>query len=459
VACGLRRLDHVSGSLRRQNIARSLFPILLWLTTTRALAGIPARLTPLQHPTAVPAGYLHGDEGVRFSCQRGDLPQIKLAMSAYLRSLEITDELVVLTERPAEGVLVYTLATPADDTSTLDFGDRPAMNLSPERLVLVPGSVGDSPSPTVSTVSRKEILLALMQHGRLTELRGPACSVEVLSEHVALRQNTVAWAENVRWGWPNGGPAEWNATYWNRGTLKYGVPLRRAIDDVFVNQRSYAIGCYTATKLVMIKGVLDFYARVHESATAEEWIQARLLSDHEPLYDVEPPRAWSFESDYDPKDAYRPGKLLSILHGVAPKNFVPGDWTYFLNTDPGSSRKVGYEGSNAVYLGRGRFDDYYGENNHAFTYAEKLDEVFQWRNGVFNRRRDAGKRRPLSPQGLERLGASPGRGGLVKAWRIAPEFFDVAVQSSGKRYRAAPSRTEPPRISAAGVGERAGLTR
>jgi hypothetical protein len=353
------------------------------------------------------------------------MPVIKVGMAEYLKSLAIPEALVVVTERPAEGVLVYTLATPAHDTSTLDFSSLPTMNISTDEVTL---PVGPDSTSRVATVSRKEILLALLQHGRLTTLRGPACSVEALSDHVALRQNIVAWTENIRWGWPNGKDAEWNDKYWNHGTPKPGVPLREAIDDAFTNQSAYTMGCYTATKLAIVKGILDYYDRVRASPTLAQLVQSRLLSDHDPLSDIEPGIVWSFEPDFNPKDASRPGKLLTVAREVSPKNFVPGDWIYFLNTDPVTRQKSGYEGSNAIYLGRNRFDDYYGENNHAFTHAEKLDEVFQWRNGVFSRIRDAPKRKPLDAQDLERLSASPKAGGLVEKWRVVPEFFEAPTR-------------------------------
>ena len=366
-----------------------------------------------------------GDEGVRFTCPRHQLPAIKVGMAEYLKSLAIPEAQVVVTERPADGVLIYTLATPPYDATTLDFFTRPAMNISTDEVTL---SVGPKSTSQVRTVSRQEILLALLQHGRLTTLRGPACSVGVLSDHVALRQNIVAWAENLCWGWPNGRAAEWNEKYWSQGTPKPGIPLREAIDDAFTNQSAYAMGCYTATKLAIVKGVLDYYDRVRASPASARLVQARLLSDHDPLSNVEPGTVWSFEPDFNPRDASRPGKLLAIVHDVSPKNFVPGDWVYFLNTDPVSRQKSGYEGSNAIYLGRDRFDDYYGENNHAFTYAEKLDEVFQWRNGVFSRIQDASKREPIDTPHLERLSSSPKAGGLVEEWRLVPEFFEVPVR-------------------------------
>ena len=336
-------------------------------------------------------------------------------MKGTLASLGITPDLIASVERP--GALVYTLTTPEGDTSTVDFAERETWGIAPEPVTLsVPGGA----PATVKTVSRKEILLALLQHGRLTEFKGPLCSVDALTDQIALRQNIVAWAENLRWRWPDGGPAAWNNTYWDRGTPKPGVSLQTAILDVFANQALYAIGCYTATKLVFVHGVLDYYERVREDANLARRIEARLLSDRDPLVDVEPSRAWRFEPDYDARELSRPGKILSLVESVAPKNFIPGDWAYFLNPDPVSREKTGFEGSNAIYLGGGRFDDYYGENNHSFTYTEKLDEVFQWRNGVYNRGRDESKRSVLSEDDLERLGFPPRDGGLLQPWRIIP---------------------------------------
>ena len=142
--------------------------------------------------------------------------------------------------------------------------------------------------------------------------------------------------------------------------------------------------------------------------------------DKDPLVDVEPGIMWSFEKDYDPKNLTQLGKLLTIQQNIAAKNFVPGDWAYILNTDPISSQKTGYEGSNAIYLGRNKFVDYYNDNNHAYTYLEKLDEVYQWRNGVFSRSRDAAKIKPLSSDDFERLGKSPSENGLIQSFRVFP---------------------------------------
>lgn len=360
------------------------------------------------------------DEGIRFACSPTELDTIEAAVTDYLAALDIPSALVEKRGDRGAGRLVYTLATPKEDANTLDFRNRLELRLR-DAAVVLPDRQGKG--RTVRTVSEKEIVLALLQHGRLTEFKGEACNLGALKEHVGIRQNTVAWAESLEWNWPNGGPARWNGKYWRDGTPRSRIPVQQAFNDVFLNQNRYAIGCYTATKMTMIQGALDYFHRVRKEPDKQRLVEKRLSLDQEPLLNVEPGRMWDFEKDFDPREMERPGKLLNIRYGVAPKNFVPGDWVYFLNTDPKSQRKLGYEGSSAVYLGRGKFNDYYNDNNHFYTYRQKLDEVYQWRNGVFSRSRDKAKVRPLSPADFERLGRTPEEGGLVMDLRVSHYLF------------------------------------
>jgi hypothetical protein len=346
--------------------------------------------------------------------------KIESDMDAYLSSLNIPPGLVVKTSDRSAGILVYSLDTPEGDFDTLDLKDRPGLDIRDETVQL-PGPRGETRN--VRTVSRKEIVLALMQRGRLTEFKGSSCSVAALRDHVGIRQNTVALAEDLNWVWPDGEPAEWNEKYWRRGTPREGVSLHEAVNDVFGNQGEYSIGCYTATKLVMIQGVLDYYRRVKKDPARLKYIEDRLLTDGEPLLGIEPGKMRAFEPDFDPAELERPGKILRIQYGVAPRSFVPGDWAYLLNPDPVSSRKTGYEGSSALYLGRNRFADYFNDRSHSYSYRQKLDEVFQWRNGVFNWVRDAAKAEPLTDRDIERLGGNPAEGGIVGDFRVFPYFF------------------------------------
>lgn len=358
------------------------------------------------------------DEGIRFSCAQDRLSPIEADMAAYLASLDVAPGLVAVRTNPAQETLVFTLNTPKDDFDTRHLKDRPEFAIR-DSVVRLPAKNGKTRK--VVTVSRKEILLALLQHGRLTEFSGRNCDLDALKELVAIRQNIVAWSENLNWVWPDGESAEWNTKYWRRGTPLPGAALHLAFGDAFVNQGKYSIGCYTATKLVVVQGVLDYYRRVKKGPSLRRQVEARLTSDGDPLVDVEPGKMWSFEKDFDPAELTRPGKIVRIQYGVAPRNFVPGDWAYLLNTDPVSSLKTGYEGSSTIYLGRNKFVDYFNDNGHSYTYREKLNEVYQWRNGVFNRYRDADKAKPLSDEDFERLGRPPDEGGLVMDFRAFPD--------------------------------------
>lgn len=356
---------------------------------------------------------------VQFRCP-AQLDSLRQETADYLQTLNIPAALVTQTVNAESGELTLALTTPADDTSTLDFHKRPEFALSTERVRLPTANGG---MRTVQVASRKEIMLALLQHGRTTVFKDKACSVEALSDRVGVRQNIVAWATRLDLEWPDGGPAEWNKKYWHRGTPKPGVSVHTAVMDVFLHQKKYSIGCYTAAKLIMVQGTLDYYHRIKRDAERTRLVEETLLADGDPLVGIEPGKMWSFEQDFDAEEMSHKGKLLRLQTEVAAGNFVPGDWTYILNTDTASWHKTGYEGSNAIYLGRNRMSDDYNDHNHSYTYEEKLDEVYQWRNGVFSRSRDAKKIKRLTADELARLGNTPAEGGLQMDIRAIPRDF------------------------------------
>jgi len=366
------------------------------------------------------AGALAVDGGIRFNCSPARLATIQADMAAYLAELGIAPTLVSRRREWSVSSLSYALRGSPDDGDTLDLRQRPELAISDE-VVTLPAPRGQSRQQR--TVSKKEILLALLQHGRVTEFSGGNCDLAALRDHVAVRQNTVAWAEQLNWGWPSGGPSQWHRKYWRDGTPRPDVALHEAVNDAFMHQEKYSFGCYTAAKLVMLQGVLDYYRRIKKDFPQLHRIEARLLADHEPLVDIEPGRMWDFEPDFDRRQADRPGKILRLQSGVSARNFVPGDWVHIANTDPVSYRRTGYEGSNPIYLGSNRFSDYYNHHAHAYSYREKLDQVYQWRHGVFGSRRDAARIEALSAQDIERLGAAPAKGGLVTDRRTAPQLF------------------------------------
>ena len=356
---------------------------------------------------------------LRFLCQ-SQLAEIQRGLPDFFHRLNISTALIIQSADEKPGLLTLSLATVQDDILTLDFFLRPEYFLSTEPVDL---PVGNGLFRTEQTVSRKEIVLALLQHGRVTEFKGKACSLAALIDHVGIRQNIVAWTERLNWIWPNGGSAKWNPRYWRRGTPRRGVSLHTAVMDTFIHQEKYSIGCYTATKLVFVQGMLDYYRRIKKDPIRLLQVEKALLADGDPLADIEPGEMWSFETDFPPQKLKQPGKLLSLHFKVAQGNFVPGDWGYFLNTDAASYKKVGYEGSNFIYLGRNLFDDYYNDHDHRYTYEQKIDEVYQWRHGVFSRLRDLHKVKPLSNNDFPRLGKTPNAGGIQLDVRLAPRYF------------------------------------
>ncbi len=362
---------------------------------------------------------------VKFSGDADRISAFEKEFLTYLGELKIDPAwLRIESVIPAEGVhkkarLSYRLRGKYP-RGTIELKDHPEFAIKDEK-VLKP--ITEKKSKLTPTVSRKEIVLALFSPGRVTEFTDENATLEIFKDHVGMRQNIVLWADDLSWPWPDEVKAFWNKKFWDKGTPHANVSIVDAFMDAFLHQEHYGIGCYTASKIVMVQGVLDYYARVKKDKKRLKKVIQKLMSDQDPLVDVEPGKMWSFDGDYDPKTDDTPGKILSIQFGISNKNFVPGDWAYFLNDDEDSYAITGFEGSNAIYLGRDRFDDYYNENNHAYTYLEKLDEVYQWRNGVFNRHRDAHKRKPLSPKDYVRLAKTPKKGGLLLDLRVFPSIF------------------------------------
>lgn len=357
--------------------------------------------------------------GIVFDCPGSDLEALSRNTDSYFKSLGISPSTYTVQRNPALGQLSFQLADHRGGTDTLELIDLPEFNLR-EEVVKLPSQ---HKSKSVVTVSRKEIVLAMMQRGRQTKFAGRACTVDALKDQVGVRQNIVAWTESAEWAWVDGRHARWNDKYWVAGNYKSKYPLQEALSNIFVQPDRYFFGCYTATKLLIAHAMLDYYQRIKHDKTTTEFLIRRLLTDKDPLSTIEPGNMWSFEADYDAMTSSPVGKLIHLTGPVPHDNFIPGDWVYFVNPDHVSARKNGYEGANAIYLGRGLFSDYYNDNHHRFTFREQLDEVYQWRHGVFNRPRDNHKIQPLSAVELDALSRSITQGGLQLDYRGVPYDF------------------------------------
>lgn len=357
------------------------------------------------------------DYGIVLECESADASGLSNAQ-AYLTSKGISPEWLQVSAGQAR--LQVGIAP--------DMALENTVGLSRDKRFGVTADVVDLLDPRrqakqVPTVSQKEILLALLHPGRLTTYKGADCGLEALKDDVGVRQNIVAWGQTMNFGWPEGGPAKWNEAYWIKGTPKDGVNLHEALTDMFIAPTKYEIGCHTAAKMVIANAVLDYYTRVKGSSAQAANVTAALMRDGDPLVAIEPGEAWKFEPEYDPALEHVEGKLLDIRRGIGAGSFVPGDWVYMLNTDPVTYEKTGYEGSNALYLGMDRFSDYYNDHEHSFSYKQKINEVYQWRNKVFSRTRDADKVVPLTADDYRRLSKTPEQGGLLMDFRLVPKRF------------------------------------
>jgi hypothetical protein len=355
-------------------------------------------------------------EGLVFECDHQKLHTIDAKIHNYFKQLGIDQDFYKKQLSPTK--LELRLKKTALENSTLYLRWDPQFNIQ-EELIQLPATNGKR---DVHTVSKKEITLALMQSGRETIFKGPSCTFEAFQDHVNVRQMIVAWAEHLHWKFPDGSSAKWNEAYWENGTLKPGKPLSEAMSDFFINEDSCSVGCYTATKIVFIQGILDYYQRIKQDSKTAQKIKDTLRSDGEVLVNIEPELMWQY-LEKDKKVLSKQAKLLTVKQQVAPLNFIPGDWVYFINTDTKSSDKAGYEGSNSIYMGRAKFDDFYNDNGHHYFYNEKLSEVYNWRNGVYSRSQDYEKLQSLSPDLLNRLSLPPSQGGIVLNTRAVPHYF------------------------------------
>lgn len=388
----------------------SIIPqILTFATLSVALSAQAAPSTPVH-------AFLPPLTGLVLTCKNANMHNLIPQLQGFLHTHGLPSPYTKITA--TSNTLSATLTYP---TSTTKLHESPYFRHNPEVLLHKPGT-GMVP---VSSIT--EILAAMLSPGRtstvdLTTSSGQ-CSFDELEEHLAIRQNITLWSTALSWVFPDGGPAKWNTNFWNKGTPLQSTTAFTvaAFADPFLNPKSYEIGCYTATKLVIAQAFLDYYSRLNPNPRKLEKVVQLLWSDKDPLVDIEPYGFWAFEDDHDTSLPQGPGKLMAESHSIAPNHFIPGDWSYFLNPDAISYAKAGYEGSNAIYLGRNRFDDYYADTERGYyTYEQKLDEVYQWRHGVFSRRNHAHLIQPLTSEQLQQLALPPSQQGLVLTTRLIP---------------------------------------
>jgi hypothetical protein len=122
------------------------------------------------------------------------------------------------------------------------------------------------------------------------------------------------------------------------------------------------MGCFNAARILEVGGIVDSFAqRISNNSgksnpsEVEQDIQALNKLDEiaqgAPIEEIEP--------EITDGEVVKQGKYLDMHFNVPGNNWVPGDWGYIRNTDEVSHGIFGFEGHNFIYLGRGKFTDYY----------------------------------------------------------------------------------------------------
>ena len=136
----------------------------------------------------------------------------------------------------------------------------------------------------------------------------------------------------------------------------------------------YAFSCYRATEYVMLLGIAQELAHCNPALYA-------LLQT---VWTQRPIKSGQFHTVF----LREQGSMAAPLPAYY---FVPGDRIWFRNPDAASSEASGYEGSWVIYLGGGRFGNFW-KFEQPYTLVEKCLEIYQWRNALY-----------LDAQGEERI--------------------------------------------------------
>ena len=240
-------------------------------------------------------------------------------------------------------------------------------------------------SPGFDTLALRQRLLksmarqdeeALMREIWVAMLSAPVrmdfADLDELDSHLRIRCNIVRAAEKTALAFKTHA-AERPADFWHDEPdegflLKPEVCLVDALIAATQPERTgrlYDFSCYRATEYVILLGLAqearstapDLYARL-EAKARQKCIKSGLF--HE-----------VFLIEYGSTDAPIP------MH-----YYVPGDRVWFKNPDEHSSNAPGYEGSWVIYLGGGRFSNFW-KRDAPYSMEAKAMEVYHWRHGVF----------------------------------------------------------------------------
>ncbi|MEO8297397.1 MAG: hypothetical protein ABI574_06265 [Burkholderiales bacterium] len=166
--------------------------------------------------------------------------------------------------------------------------------------------------------------------------------------------------------------AERPTTYWQYRedvgfTLQPGADLvealRMATQPDCSGQR-YHFSCYRASEYVMLLGIAE-ELKAHNPLLYRR-VQARW--QHKPI------QSRAFHDVFV-------REVGNTAHPVAMDHYIPGDRVWFKNPDEASSDVCGYEGSWTIYLGGGRFANFW-DHRAPYSVEDKCIEIYHWRDGL-----------------------------------------------------------------------------
>jgi len=231
----------------------------------------------------------------------------------------------------------------------------------------------------------REILAALLMSP--TGLDFP--NLAELDSAIRIRANIVRAARKTTLSFATG-TAERPPDCWDyvpeRGfVLRPGVALIDALIKTTqpeVAGRTYSFSCYRATEYVTLLGIAQELACSH----------AELFERLQSLWRQRAIQSGEFHEVFLREQG-------SMEQPLPPLYYVPGDRVWFRNPDAASADACGFEGSWVIYLGNGRYTNFW-KPGRSYTLAEKCVEIYHWRHGLY---RDAQGEARIDEQAIQPL--------------------------------------------------------